>query len=997
MRGLQQEGEGGRRVLHHGGLRGGVDRQAVAGSVVEQAVGLAQRDGPGELDGDARAVGEQTQRGGRGDRENLRGLLPRGGLEGEGDAGRRRGERDLAGLVEEKTPENVAGGRRGERAEGLLGGREAADADRPGVVGMERRRGIFQRGGIFRIGWWIGVRCRVRSSSRGRFRFISSLRPSLRFKSGPRLRFGFKRSVRFEFGSRFRVRLARSESTTRLCGDGSPEAHENGRGASIEDVELEFGRVERLGDDLRLVLNSELGVIGDSPRDAIARIGMQSAHGKRGEVPIEQRVRHVLVLLAEDIEDGHVDPRGDGHVQHAQSEIRVFRNDLNARNDRWERVERRAGLQVRTAHVLGLGLHVYDDPSIAFRNGHGNHGEFMTGGHAGADRTDLDMRGVQRSELAWTGGGHAESKDDLAIDERATGEPGDSDEVDGDEGGGDVEGELGTERSGLEGEEGRFDRETRGFVQRERVGGLIDALRKERARNRHVSDLATRTVRHFVIFTREFFAPYKRSHAFRRGNRHQREQKRSGRQCSAVRKHNPERGSTRCIHRDEKRRLDLHAGISHDDVLNEASVQQDRSIPRRYADFVGNRRLQRIAMHVRPLRRKRPIPRGTHRHLEVCAGHIPQIEHEQTIGCVQRKPKLRTRLHSARVFHRLPLPLRVAFPPHPPHERAPAPHLHALPRGSLRKRQRPDAFRGAGERPAVPHRLAPLAHPAAPPPHRALEPLRALPDRVGIAGRAGPVGFRGAGAAAELDGPPLAVLAAAARHGGLEGLVNAGDGEKRTGAGARPGHAEAELRRAGAELAVVAEKDPVAGGGAPARDGAEEGRGAGLVDERVGQRLRPVDGLRVADRGALAGGEGGRGGEREGVAGGVEDRGLRGRADDVRRAGQQTRGEEILAGQRGTRGLGVLMVRKKRRVGYMIRSRGKRSARRRVPRLSGGLRRDRPRGGRNPRGSRGRRWLRGAGRGLRSRRCARRRPRRCRRARRRAEEGRKGRGDGDRR
>ena len=112
VRGLQQEREGGRRVLHHGGLRGRVDRQAVAGSVVEQTVGLAQRDGPGELDGDARAVGEQTQRGERRDRENLRGLLPRRGLESEGDAGRRGGERDFAGLVEEKTPENAAGGRR---------------------------------------------------------------------------------------------------------------------------------------------------------------------------------------------------------------------------------------------------------------------------------------------------------------------------------------------------------------------------------------------------------------------------------------------------------------------------------------------------------------------------------------------------------------------------------------------------------------------------------------------------------------------------------------------------------------------------------------------------------------------------------------------------------------------------------------------------------------------------------------------------------------------
>ena len=65
--------------------------------------------------------------------------MPRRGLESEGDAGRRRGERDFAGLVEEKTPENVAGGRRGERAKGLLGGGETADAERPGVVGMERR------------------------------------------------------------------------------------------------------------------------------------------------------------------------------------------------------------------------------------------------------------------------------------------------------------------------------------------------------------------------------------------------------------------------------------------------------------------------------------------------------------------------------------------------------------------------------------------------------------------------------------------------------------------------------------------------------------------------------------------------------------------------------------------------------------------------------------------------------------------------------------------
>lgn len=115
------------------------------------------------------------------------------------------------------------------------------------------------------------------------------------------------------------------------------------------------------------------------------------------------------------------------------------------------------------------------------------------------------------------------------IDERATGEPGDSDEVDGDEGGGDVEGEFGTERSGLEGEERRFERKTRGFVESKRVGGLIDALGRERTWNRHVSDLATRTMRHFVVFTREFLAPCKRNVAFRRGNRHHREQKRRGR------------------------------------------------------------------------------------------------------------------------------------------------------------------------------------------------------------------------------------------------------------------------------------------------------------------------------------------------------------------------------------------------------------------------------------------------------------------------------------
>ena len=61
------------------------------------------------------------------------------------------------------------------------------------------------------------------------------------------------------------------------------------------------------------------------------------------------------------------------------------------------------------------------------------------------------------------------------------------------------------------------------------AGGLIDALGRERTWNRHVSDLATRTMRHFVVFTGEFLAPCKRNVAFRRGNRHHREQKRRGR------------------------------------------------------------------------------------------------------------------------------------------------------------------------------------------------------------------------------------------------------------------------------------------------------------------------------------------------------------------------------------------------------------------------------------------------------------------------------------
>ena len=157
-----------------------------------------------------------------------------------------------------------------------------------------------------------------------------------------------------------------------------------------------------------------------------------------------------------------------------------------------------------------------------------------------------------------------------------------------------------------------------------------------------------------------------------------------------------------------------------------------------------------------------------------------------------------------------------------------------------------------------------------------------MPLRVGIAGRAGPAGLGGAGAGAELDGRPLAVLGAAARERGLEGLVRAGHGDDGAGARARPGDAEAELRRAGAELAVVAEEHPAAGGGAPARDGAEEGRGAGLVEERVGKGLRPVDGLRVAHRGTLAGSQRGRG-VAVGVAGRVEDRGLRGGAGEERR------------------------------------------------------------------------------------------------------------------
>ena len=140
MGGLEQEGEGGRRVLDHGGLRGRVDGEAVAGSVVEQTVGLAERDGARELDGDARAVGEQTQRGGRRDGEHLRGLLPRGWAERKGNAGGRGGEVDFASLVEEKAPENVAGGRSGEGAERLFGRGETADANGPGVVGMNRGR-----------------------------------------------------------------------------------------------------------------------------------------------------------------------------------------------------------------------------------------------------------------------------------------------------------------------------------------------------------------------------------------------------------------------------------------------------------------------------------------------------------------------------------------------------------------------------------------------------------------------------------------------------------------------------------------------------------------------------------------------------------------------------------------------------------------------------------------------------------------------------------------
>ena len=335
-----------------------------------------------------------------------------------------------------------------------------------------------------------------------RVRFEGRFGLRVRFKN----RFGSKVGTRFRSRAKAGVRIARSESTTRLCSDRCPEANQDRRGSGIENVKFEFGRMERLGDDLSLVLNGELGVVGDPPRDAIARIGVQTAHRECGEIPIEQRMGHVLELLAEDVEDGHVDPRGYRQMQHVQSQIRVFWRDLDARDDRCERVERGAGLQTRTAEVLGLGLDVHDDPGVALGDRDGDHGEFVARRHAGADGPHANVGSVQLGQLARPRGGHAEAEDDLAIDERAVGEPGDGDEVDRDEGGGDVEGEFGAERSGTEGEEGRFEREARRLVERERVGRLVGALGKERPRNRHVGDLATRTVRRF-LFAREFFAP----------------------------------------------------------------------------------------------------------------------------------------------------------------------------------------------------------------------------------------------------------------------------------------------------------------------------------------------------------------------------------------------------------------------------------------------------------------------------------------------------------
>ena len=322
-----------------------------------------------------------------------------------------------------------------------------------------------------------------------RVRFEGRFGLRVRFKN----RFGSKVGARFRSRAKAGVRIARSESTTRLCSDRCPEANQDRRGSGIEKVKFVF-----------IVI--KISISNDPPRDAIARIGVQTAHRERGEIPIEQRMGHVLELLAEDVEDGHVDPRGYRQMQHVQSQIRVFWRDLDARDDRCERVERGAGLQTRTAEVLGLGLDVHDDPGVALGDGDGDHGEFVARRHAGADGPHANVGSVQLGQLARPRGGHAEAEDDLAIDERAVGEPGDGDEVDRDEGGGDVEGEFGAERSGTEGEEGRFEREARRLVERERVGRLVGALGKERPRNRHVGDLATRTVRRF-LFAREFFAP----------------------------------------------------------------------------------------------------------------------------------------------------------------------------------------------------------------------------------------------------------------------------------------------------------------------------------------------------------------------------------------------------------------------------------------------------------------------------------------------------------
>lgn len=469
---LEEKGEGGGGVLLDGALRGRVDEKAVAGDVVEKTGGRGERDGARELDGNASAVGEEAERGGRRDGENACDVGMRRGFESEENPRDGGGEMDLARFVEKNTPETAAVRRDRQRENLLFCRAEETHAHLPGLVGMERRR----------------------------------------------------RSVRG------------SELTANLSGNGGPEANEDRRRPDGEDPKLEIGRMEGLRDHLGLVLHRELRVVGDRPGHAVPRVRMQSSNKQTGEVSEEQRMGHVAKLLTEHVVHCNVDRGGDGQLQHVHTQIRVFGQHFHARYDRRERVERRTDVQKRVARVFCLGLHVHQDPAVPLGDGDRDGGEMITRRDAAADSMDSQVRNVHTGELAR--GGHAETKENLAEDQRTTGEPADRDEVDGDQRGGDVERELGAERGWLEGEDGGLQRKERGFVERERVGDLVGALGKQRARNRDASDLATGTIR--SLLAGELFAPLEGHGTDVGALRGEREDERGGRERSAVRKDDSE-------------------------------------------------------------------------------------------------------------------------------------------------------------------------------------------------------------------------------------------------------------------------------------------------------------------------------------------------------------------------------------------------------------------------------------------------------------------------